>query len=71
MTGKVVLMAYTPELSKFYSAVLRRIAWAMNLSMTKAQTEILDYLGRKMAAHMVCASCRDDNFCHQCPFNRT
>ncbi|XPS87106.1 hypothetical protein Dvar_51240 [Desulfosarcina variabilis str. Montpellier] len=51
--------------------MLRRIAWAMNLPMTKAQIEIFDYLGRKIAAHRVCASCRDDSFCHQCPFNRT
>jgi hypothetical protein len=64
-------MAYTPELNQFYSAVLRRIAWAMNLPMTKAQTEIFDYLGRMIAAPKVCEFCRDDSFCHQCPFNRT
>jgi len=38
-------MAYTPELTAQHSATLRRIAWALQMPMTKAIGEVFDYLG--------------------------
>lgn len=62
-------MAYTPELSQEHSGTLRRIAWALEVPMTKAMEEVFDYLGNVIDKKKVCESCRDDSFCKQCSFN--
>ncbi len=63
-------MAYTPELTKEHSATLRRIAWAMDVPMTKAIGEVFDYLGSTLEPEKVCSVCRDKSKCHSCSFNR-
>ncbi len=63
-------MAYTPELTLDHSATLRRIAWAMDLPMTKAIGEVFDYLGSTLDPKKVCSACRDKSKCHSCSFNR-
>ena len=62
-------MAYTPELSQKYSGILRRIAWALELPMTKAIEEILDYVVKVIAKREVCEACKDRSFCEQCFFD--
>ena len=62
-------MAYTPELTKTYSGTLRRIAWALNMPMTKAIKEVLNYVCTVIDKGRVCDSCRDKNFREQCPFS--
>jgi len=37
-------MAYTPELSLRHSCTLRRLAWALDMPMTKAIERIFEYL---------------------------
>ena len=61
-------MAYTPELTQQYSGTLRRIAWALELPMTKAIEEVLDYVGKVIEKKKVCESCKDTSFCDRCPF---
>ena len=63
-------MAYTPELTLDHSATLRRIAWAMDVPMTKAIGEVFDYLGSTLDPKKVCSACRDKSKCHSCSFNR-
>ena len=63
-------MAYTPELTGYHSTTLRRIAWAMDMPMTKAIGEVLDYLGSTLDPIKVCSACRDKTKCQTCPFNR-
>lgn len=63
-------MAYTPELTQYHSATLRRIAWAMGVPMTKAIYEVFDYLGSTLDPKKVCSACRDKSKCHSCLFNR-
>lgn len=63
-------MAYTPELSRHHSATLRRIAWAMDVAMTKAIGEVFDYLGSTLDPKKVCSACRDKSKCNSCSFNR-
>ena len=63
-------MAYTPELSQKNSSTLRRIAWALELPMTKAIEEILDYIVRILDCKKVCEACRDKTRCADCAFNR-
>ena len=63
-------MAYTPELNPQHSAILRRIAWAMEMPMTKAMGEVFDYLGNTLDPAKVCSACRDKTRCASCSFNR-
>jgi hypothetical protein len=63
-------MAYTPELNIDHSATLRRIAWAMDVPMTKAIGEVFDYIGLTLDPKKVCSACRDQSKCHSCSFNR-
>ena len=63
-------MAYTPELDLYHSATLRRIAWAMDVPMTKAIGEVFDYLGSTLDYKKICSACRDKSKCHSCPFNK-
>ena len=61
-------MAYTPELTQTYSGTLRRIAWALEIPMTKAIEEVLNYVSKVIEKGSVCEACKDKNFCEQCPF---
>lgn len=63
-------MAYTPELTREHSSTLRRIAWAMQVPMTKALGQIFDYLGNHLDPDSICSACRDKTRCPICPFNR-
>ncbi|MCK5708037.1 MAG: hypothetical protein KAI43_10325 [Candidatus Aureabacteria bacterium] len=63
-------MAYTPELSQKSSAVLRRIAWSMNLPMTKTQEIIYHKIVKYLDKQEVCKACRDQN-CNTCAFNNS
>lgn len=62
------IMAYTPELSKRDSGILRRFAWGMGKPMTKATVELLEYLPHIVDKKAVCGKCRDKSFCKQCVF---
>lgn len=62
-------MAYTPELSQKHSASLRRIAWALEIPMTKAIEVIFDYLGTVINSEKICAFCKDKTRCAECSFN--
>ncbi|MEI6154799.1 MAG: hypothetical protein WCQ90_12010 [Deltaproteobacteria bacterium] len=64
-------MAYTPELSYESSCVLRRIAWFMDLPMTKAIELIFDKLPDIMNKDEVCSKCRQPLDCDTCKFNTT
>jgi hypothetical protein len=61
-------MAYTPELSIYHSAVLRRLAWALKRPMTETLFRALDHVVDMVDGHVVCGMCRDDSFCDECPF---
>jgi len=63
-------MAYTPELSQAESGALRRIAWALEVPMTKTMTIVLNHLGEALDSRKVCEKCRDDTFCSRCIFRR-
>lgn len=63
-------MAYTPELELRYSRILRRIAWALDCTMGKAQTEIIEWVARNLDSNKICNKCRDKTKCEECLFNR-
>jgi len=62
-------MAYTPELSYQDSCTLRRIAWALDTPMTKAQKLIFKHVTTMVDARRVCVKCRDKTKCASCMFN--
>jgi recombinational DNA repair protein RecR len=62
-------MAYTPDLSMGASSSLRRIAWALNVPMTKAIERVFETLPQILDARIICESCRDKSKCSECAFN--
>jgi hypothetical protein len=62
-------MAYTPELSQRHSCTLRRIAWALEMPMTKAIERVFDHVGMTVDHKKVCEKCRDKTRCQECIFN--
>ena len=62
-------MAYTPELSRKSSCMLRRISWALGVPMTKGIEHVFDYLPKILDSTMICQSCRDKSKCSNCGFN--
>jgi hypothetical protein len=63
-------MAYTPELNQENSAILRRIAWALNLPMTKTMERVFEHVSSIVDDRKICISCKDDTFCEKCPFSK-
>ena len=61
-------MAYTPELSYRYSCILRRIAWALHLPMTKAIEAVFDRVVNVFDSQWICESFRDKSRCNNCAF---
>ena len=61
-------MAYTPELSDYHSATLRRIAWALGKPMTKTLHALLDSLDLIVDKVKVCERCKDKSLCEECYF---
>jgi hypothetical protein len=62
-------MAYTPVLSMRSSCTLRRIAWALDMPMTKAMEKVFEYLPEILEREKVCQACRDKSRCSTCCFN--
>jgi len=62
-------MAYTPELSMKSSCTLRRLAWALDMPMTKAMEKVFEYLPKILDCQKVCRACRDKSKCSNCQFN--
>nr|CBX28417.1 hypothetical protein N47_G37410 [uncultured Desulfobacterium sp.] len=64
-------MAYTPELSRQASCTLRRIAWALNIPMTKAIEKVFEHMPFILDNKKVCQGCRDKSKCAECSFHHT
>jgi hypothetical protein len=62
-------MAYTPELNREYSAIVRRMAWSMDIPMTKTLNLVIDMAVQRADRNLICQKCRDNSLCSQCVFN--
>jgi hypothetical protein len=62
-------LAYTPELSDEASGILRRVAWAVRLPMTKTLEAIILKLPEVADKSKVCARCKDHSKCELCAFS--
>jgi len=63
-------MAYTPELSMEASCTLRRVAWALNVPMTKALERVFEHLPRILDQRLICEACQDKSKCSTCLFSK-
>ena len=63
-------MAYTPELSQRSSSVLRRLAWALDIPMTKAMERVIEHITMIVDNKKVCSKCRDKTKCNTCVFKQ-
>ena len=61
-------MAYTPELSFKSSCTLRRIAWALDMPMTKTMEKIFENLPKIFDRQKICEKCKDKTRCEDCRF---
>jgi len=61
-------LAYTPELSGYHSATLRRVAWALGKPMTKVINSIFDNIDAFIDSSEVCERCKDRSWCESCYF---
>ena len=59
-------LGYTPELTDYHSATLRRIAWALGKPMTKTLEVIFDSLDLIIDPAKVCEKCKDNTICDVC-----
>jgi len=51
------------------SVTVRRLAWALNLSMPKAVDQIVSLLPSLFSPAVICPQCEDKTKCHSCSFN--
>ena len=63
-------MAYTPELSQQSSNALRRIAWALEIPMTKAMERVFDHISMIVDSKKICLKCQDKTKCNTCLFHK-
>ena len=63
-------MPYTPELNTESCCILRRIAWAAGLPMTKAINQVFEVIPEVLDKTIICAACKDNSKCNICGFNR-
>ena len=60
---------YTPPFSKLAVVSVRRLAWALNKSMSVAIDDIIQGLPSLVDSSKVCLSCRDCSKCNVCIFS--
>jgi hypothetical protein len=61
-------MVYTPQISVGSSVSVRRLAWYLDLPMTKTLDEVVSKLPSLFPAGYVCGKCRDTKRCAECVF---
>jgi hypothetical protein len=61
---------YSPQFSATASVSVRRLAWALGVSMPKAMDIIVDELSAVFSPSFVCPKCKDKTKCELCGFNQ-
>jgi hypothetical protein len=60
---------YSPQFSEFSAVTIRRLAWALGLSMPKAVEHMAGLLPSLFPPGLVCPACKDNTKCKSCAFN--
>ena len=61
---------YTPQFSPTATVTVRRLAWALGLSMPKAVDKIIKELPSIFSPSSVCPLCKDSTKCKLCGFQQ-
>jgi len=59
---------YTPQFSSKATITVRRLAWALGVSMPKAVDKIINNLTEIFPSSEVCPLCKDSTKCKDCGF---
>jgi hypothetical protein len=61
---------YSPQFSALSAVSVRRLAWALGLSMPKAVDQMVSLLPSLFPSGVVCLSCKDNTKCNSCAFSQ-
>jgi hypothetical protein len=61
---------YSPQFSEFSAVSVRRLAWALRLSMPKAVDQVVGLLPSLFSPGVVCLACKDNTKCESCAFSQ-
>jgi hypothetical protein len=61
---------YTPQFSNRATVTVRRIAWALQISMPKAVDWAVNVLPSVFSPGVVCLACKDNTKCKLCAFSQ-
>jgi hypothetical protein len=59
---------YTPQFSGLAAVSVRRLAWALGLSLPKAVDQVVGLLPSLFSSGSVCLACKDKTKCALCAF---
>jgi hypothetical protein len=62
---------YTPQFSELATVSVRRLAWALQVSMPKAVDRAVNMLPSIFPPSLVCPLCKDSTKCALCAFNQS
>jgi hypothetical protein len=70
-TGKAIgPKPYSPQFSPQATVSIRRLAWALGLTMPKAVDRIVAMLPSLFSPAVVCPACKDNSKCNSCAFHQ-
>jgi hypothetical protein len=61
---------YSPPFSEVSAVSVRRLAWALGLSMPRAVDHVVGLLPSLFPSGVVCLSCKDNTKCQSCAFSQ-
>jgi hypothetical protein len=61
---------YSPRLSEKASVSIRRLAWALGLSMPKTIDILVNEISLVFSPSVICPKCRDKTKCQACGFHQ-
>jgi hypothetical protein len=61
---------YSPQFSEMSAVSVRRLAWALKVSMPKAVDRVVNALPAIFSPSVVCPLCKDKTKCKLCAFNQ-
>jgi hypothetical protein len=61
---------YTPQFSTKATVTVRRLAWALQVSMPKAVDRVVNALPSVFSPSIVCPLCKDSTKCKLCAFSQ-
>jgi hypothetical protein len=61
---------YSPQFSAVSAVSVRRLAWALGLSMPRAVDQMVGLLPSLFSPGVVCPACKDNTKCHFCAFSQ-